>query len=192
LDALRGRVGPGRACSSCHADSNAATGENNAPIFACAGSVYPSAHEPLDCICSGSEGAQLEITDANGVVYTQLPETSSTNRRALPFRIREAQVTEPRAKLGRRARPNPAALSGSKLLVTHPHKRERPSGWELLGRSTMSSLDYALAVVTDIPKTLITLEWARVGVVCAKTPRTVLSEGRENRCPFMFAGASCA
>lgn len=66
------KMGPGWACNTCHADSNAATGENDAPIFAFAGTVYPSAHEPKDCIASGSEGAEIEITDANGTVYTQL------------------------------------------------------------------------------------------------------------------------
>lgn len=65
-------MGPGRACIGCHADSNAATGENDAPIFAFAGTVYPTAHEPIDCIGSGSEGAEIEITDADGRVFTQV------------------------------------------------------------------------------------------------------------------------
>ena len=65
-------MGPGRACISCHADSNAASGENDAPIFAFAGTVYPTAHEPIDCIASGSEGAEIEITDAMGRVFTEV------------------------------------------------------------------------------------------------------------------------
>jgi len=65
-------MGPGRACIACHADSNAATGENDAPIFAFAGTVYPTAHEPLDCIASQSAGAEIEITDAQGRVFTQV------------------------------------------------------------------------------------------------------------------------
>ena len=64
-------MGPGWACITCHADSNAASGEADAPLFAFAGTVYPSAHEPLDCIASASEGAQIELTDANGKVFTQ-------------------------------------------------------------------------------------------------------------------------
>ena len=64
-------MGPGWACNTCHADSNAATGENDAPIFAFAGTVYPSAHEPKDCVASGALGAEIEITDANGRVFTQ-------------------------------------------------------------------------------------------------------------------------
>ncbi len=65
-------MAPGRACISCHSDSNAATGENDAPIFAFAGTVYPTAHEPIDCIGSGSEGAEIEITDADGRVFKQI------------------------------------------------------------------------------------------------------------------------
>jgi len=65
-------MGPGRACVACHADSNAATGENDAPIFAFAGTIYPTAHEPLDCVGSGSEGAEIEITDATGRVFEQV------------------------------------------------------------------------------------------------------------------------
>ena len=64
-------MGPGRACVGCHADSNAASGENDAPLFAFAGTLYPTGHEPMDCVASGSEGAEIEITDANGVVYVQ-------------------------------------------------------------------------------------------------------------------------
>jgi hypothetical protein len=64
-------MGPGRACVGCHADSNLASGEGDAPIFAFAGTVYPSAHEPDDCVGSGSEGAEIEITDAQGRVFTE-------------------------------------------------------------------------------------------------------------------------
>lgn len=64
-------MGPGRACVTCHADANAASGESDAPIFAFAGTVYTSGHEPTDCVASDSEGAEIEITDANGHVYTQ-------------------------------------------------------------------------------------------------------------------------
>ena len=64
-------MGPGWACNTCHAESNAATGENDAPIFAFAGTVYPSAHEPKGCTASDSLGAEIEITDANGRVFTQ-------------------------------------------------------------------------------------------------------------------------
>ena len=69
-------MGPGRACVSCHADSNNSTGEGDAPIFAFAGTVYPSAHEPDDCVAAASEGAEIEITDANGKVYSQTANAS--------------------------------------------------------------------------------------------------------------------
>jgi hypothetical protein len=65
-------MGPGHACISCHDDSNVASGEQDAPLFAFAGTVYPTAHEPIDCIGSGAEGAQVELTDASGNVFTQL------------------------------------------------------------------------------------------------------------------------
>ena len=69
-------MGPGRACIQCHNDANVASGENDAPIFAFAGTVYPTAHEPTDCIGSGSEGAAIEVTDAEGRVFTQLANPS--------------------------------------------------------------------------------------------------------------------
>jgi hypothetical protein len=54
---------------SCHADSNMAAGEQDAPIFAFAGTAYPTAHEPTDCI---GEGAQIVITDANGKEWFEI------------------------------------------------------------------------------------------------------------------------
>ncbi|HYQ01557.1 MAG TPA: hypothetical protein VER96_22945 [Polyangiaceae bacterium] len=99
-------MGPGRACLSCHADSNAATGENDAPIFAFAGTVYPSAHEPIDCVASASEGAEIEITDADGRVFTRVanhsgnffdepPAFSYPYRAKLRFRGRERIMVAP-------------------------------------------------------------------------------------------------
>jgi hypothetical protein len=55
---------PGDACISCHSMG----GGEEAPSFAFAGTVYPTAHEPNDC--NGLNGpnstAQVVITDANG------------------------------------------------------------------------------------------------------------------------------
>src|SRR4051812_20481329 len=45
---------PGRACNACHAEQNASSGEGDAPIFAFAGSVFPTEHEPDDCVASGA------------------------------------------------------------------------------------------------------------------------------------------
>jgi hypothetical protein len=58
---------PGVACIACHT-------EQHGPRFAFAGTVFPTAHEPDDCngaskSASGS-GAVVEVTDANGKVYT--------------------------------------------------------------------------------------------------------------------------
>lgn len=61
---------PGRACITCHAEDNAASGEGDAPIFAFAGTVFPGGHEPDDCIASGSQGAQVIVTDAMGKEFT--------------------------------------------------------------------------------------------------------------------------
>ena len=60
---------PGRACNECHASANAASGEGDAPIFAAAGTLYPSGHEPDDCIGSGTEGAVVVVTGADGVSH---------------------------------------------------------------------------------------------------------------------------
>lgn len=59
---------PGKECNACHNDDNAATG-GDAPIFAVAGTVFGSAHSPDDCLSPESEGAEVEIVDANGTVY---------------------------------------------------------------------------------------------------------------------------
>src|ERR1700744_4891149 len=64
-------MGPGRACNSCHSDSNVASGENDAPLFAFAATVYPTAHEPTDCIGADSRGTKIETPDANGKVWIQ-------------------------------------------------------------------------------------------------------------------------
>jgi mono/diheme cytochrome c family protein len=55
---------PGRACIACHS----APGGDEGPRLRFSGTVYPTAHEPDDC--NGIGGAQIEITDANGAVFT--------------------------------------------------------------------------------------------------------------------------
>jgi hypothetical protein len=55
-------MAPGQACVACHSRSR------EAPLFAIAGTVYPSGHEPDNCM--GSAGAQVVITDASGAVFT--------------------------------------------------------------------------------------------------------------------------
>ena len=57
---------PGYACNGCHAETNAAAGETEAPIFALSGTVYPTAHEPDGCVGSGAQGAEIEVVSATG------------------------------------------------------------------------------------------------------------------------------
>jgi hypothetical protein len=52
---------PGVPCITCHA-------RNRGPDFAIAGTVYPSLHEPDECM--GSDGTRVIIIDADGVPHT--------------------------------------------------------------------------------------------------------------------------
>jgi mono/diheme cytochrome c family protein len=80
------RMLPGRACITCHRSSD----DDDAPRFRIAGTVYPTGHEPNDCL--GAPSGTVEVTDANGNV-TMLPVNASGNfftTAALPFPIRVA------------------------------------------------------------------------------------------------------
>lgn len=62
-------MNPGMACVSCHASMG-----DEAPIFAIAGTVYPSAHEPDRCNgVNGSTGARVVIVGADGQMVTLTP-----------------------------------------------------------------------------------------------------------------------
>lgn len=63
-------MAPGRTCNTCHAEENAASGEGDAPIFAFAGTVFPTAHEPDDCTAPAAAGALVVVTDATGREFT--------------------------------------------------------------------------------------------------------------------------
>jgi mono/diheme cytochrome c family protein len=52
---------PGLTCIACHAG-------NRGPDFAIAGTVYPSLHEPNECM--GFDGARVILLDADGVPHT--------------------------------------------------------------------------------------------------------------------------
>lgn len=55
---------PGGACISCHKQ------QGEGPVFAVAGTVFPTPHEPDDCNgVSSTAGAQVVVTDAAGVVH---------------------------------------------------------------------------------------------------------------------------
>jgi cytochrome c553 len=61
---------PGAACIACHQQ------EGKGPRFAVAGTLFPTPHEPDDCYGVAPEsaaGAQVEITDANGMLHTLKP-----------------------------------------------------------------------------------------------------------------------
>jgi hypothetical protein len=67
-----GGMRPGEACINCHA-------QGEGPRFAIAGTVYPTAHEPDDCVGSpSSAGISVVVTDATGAVTT-LKVSSSGN-----------------------------------------------------------------------------------------------------------------
>jgi mono/diheme cytochrome c family protein len=75
---------PGMACISCHASNP------DAPPFAIAGTLYPSAHEPDLCDgVNGTGGAIVVITGADGASISLTPNAAGNfsyeGRVALPF-----------------------------------------------------------------------------------------------------------
>jgi hypothetical protein len=56
---------PGKACETCHVLLGAATGHT----FDVSGTVYPTAHEPDECNGANVTGAQVIITDGNGMDF---------------------------------------------------------------------------------------------------------------------------
>lgn len=79
-------MAPGEACISCHA-------ARRGPRFTFAGTLYPSGHEPDDCEATNIAGAQIIITDANGVDQRPLTPNSvgnfySRGTIALPYTAR--------------------------------------------------------------------------------------------------------
>jgi mono/diheme cytochrome c family protein len=62
-----GDMYPGRACIACHQSGGG--GEDSGPTLQFAGTVFPTTHEPDDCI--GKGGATVVVTDANGRQYSE-------------------------------------------------------------------------------------------------------------------------
>ena len=62
-------MNPGEACIACH------TSMHRGPAFQIAGTIYPSGHEPTQCIppINSAAGATIEITDARGTVTRITP-----------------------------------------------------------------------------------------------------------------------
>jgi hypothetical protein len=72
---------PGADCTGCHGN------------FAIAGTVYPTAHEPDNCIgVNGTTGVKVVITGATGQVLTLTPNSSgnfySNTKVATPFTVK--------------------------------------------------------------------------------------------------------
>jgi mono/diheme cytochrome c family protein len=70
-DSLGEFMHPGRACDACHAMKG-----GKAPILSIAGTVFPTGHEPDDCVSSAVGASTIEITDKNGVVTSLKPNLS--------------------------------------------------------------------------------------------------------------------
>jgi hypothetical protein len=51
---------PGEACIACHS-------RGDGPIFAIAGTAYPTGHEYDDCYGRAAQGASVTVTDKNNV-----------------------------------------------------------------------------------------------------------------------------
>jgi len=66
------KMHPGKACISCH------TTKADAPALTVAGTVYPSAHEPDDCV-SRVSGATVVLTGADGATVTLSVDSFSGN-----------------------------------------------------------------------------------------------------------------
>ncbi len=82
-----GSMEPGMACINCHNRGG------EAPRFAIAGTVYPTAHEPDLCNgANGSNGAQIVITGADGKSVTLTPNGvgnfSSNAAVAMPYQAK--------------------------------------------------------------------------------------------------------
>jgi hypothetical protein len=69
-------MNPGFPCVFCHTVANAASGEGDAPIFAFAGTLYPTAHEPNSCRGSSAEGAEVVVRDNAGAELRAVANTS--------------------------------------------------------------------------------------------------------------------
>ena len=90
-------MNPGLACIACHATTG-----GEAPLFAIAGTVYPTAHEPD--LCNGSTGsgsAQIVITGADGKTLTLMPNAAgnfySSTSVKLPYQAKVLYKGQERA-----------------------------------------------------------------------------------------------
>jgi hypothetical protein len=88
---------PGGACVSCH------QAEHEGPLFAIAGTLFPSPHEPDDCNGVNGGGAEVIITDANGVEHRLTPNAAGNffleGALATPYSARVSYGGKERAML---------------------------------------------------------------------------------------------
>ncbi|HEY8075412.1 MAG TPA: hypothetical protein VIF62_14910 [Labilithrix sp.] len=85
---------PGEACITCHT-------MRGGPAFSIAGTVYPTAHEPNDCVGVAGGGLTVVVTDKNGSTIN-LPVNSVGNFQysgavAAPFHVKVTNGTTVRA-----------------------------------------------------------------------------------------------
>lgn len=101
---------PGHACNSCH------TFEEEGPIFAIAGTLYPTAHEPDDCLGVNDLDVRVVITGSDGTEFTLAPNKSGNftleHAVALPY---TAKVVSPK---GTRSMLTPQAIGDCNLCHT--------------------------------------------------------------------------
>lgn len=85
---------PGLACITCHA------GQNGAPRYTIAGTVYLQAHEPDDCNGVAGNGLQILITDNAGKTLTLAPNGAGNfySQSALAFPVRVKLVSGGRTR----------------------------------------------------------------------------------------------
>jgi hypothetical protein len=68
-DLFKERMHPGGACNDCHVK------EGETTIYTAAGTVYPTAHEPDECI-GVTSGVSIVLTGADGATVTLSPNSS--------------------------------------------------------------------------------------------------------------------
>jgi hypothetical protein len=126
-------MNPGFACNQCHTRVNADSGEGDAPIFAFAGTAFPSAHEPSSCIASDSEGAEVVVTDAEGTEFSAVANEVGNfflEQGALAFPITARIVAGGRA----RKMENPVPFGDCNLCHTQVGTRVLADGEQPPGR----------------------------------------------------------
>ncbi|HEY3452939.1 MAG TPA: hypothetical protein VGK67_41740 [Myxococcales bacterium] len=101
---------PGKACIACHAS------DGEAPLFTLAGTVYPTFHEPDQCV-SQVVSAQVIVTDAAGQKVTMNVSPSSGNFSS--FQPEQFPVTVEVVDSAGRKRPTASGASSGDCNLCH-------------------------------------------------------------------------